>query len=220
VRRKWLFYVSLFIGCVFATDAQQVASADVQPAASAKRIGAIHIEQGEPYDALAEISQKANVAIGVEAILSKRRGPAIVIDFPGGTVADLLNMFVIQAPSYRWADTPTGIIHVSIDDGHIPLLDVVMSYPGAENKTRQQIWQDIASRPEISAWMGSAHCVRGELFHGGEFRDHNGPFSIVAGSLTLEQLLDDVALKSGDNYWVVVQSSRPQVSCQISIMQW
>lgn len=190
-----------------------------EESASTKRVGACHIEQAGAYHALTEISEKANIAIGVEA-LQPEKEPTIALDFPGGTVADLLNMFVAKVPDYTWQETSNGMIHVRRTHAHISLLDVMMAYPGADNKTRQQIWEDIAKRPEVSAWMDSAHCTPGELFQGGEFRSHNGPISIARGDLTVEQLLDEVALKSGDNYWAVLQSPRSGSSCRVSIILW
>lgn len=220
MKTKWLHCICLLVATVVVIQAQEGASERIRPTPSAKRVGAIHIEQGEDYAALGEISEKANVPIGVEVIRPKKGDTAIAIDFIGGSVADLLKMFVLQQPDYTWADTNNGIIHVSPRNGHISVLDVAMNYPEADRKTRKQIWEDISSRPEIAAWMESNQCARGELFHGREFRDHNLPISITAGILTLQQLLDQVALKSGDNYWAVVQSSRPERSCQISIMLW
>jgi hypothetical protein len=187
--------------------------------ASTKRIGACHIEQAGAYHALAEISEKANIVIGVEAVQPEKE-PTVVLDFPGGTVADLLNMFTARVPDYSWQEASNGVVHVTRTSAHVSLLDVGIAYPGADNKTRQQIWEDIAVRPEVSAWMNSVHCSREELFHGGEFRTHNGPISIAPGSFTVEQLLDDVAVKSGDNYWAVLQSPRSSSSCRVSIILW
>ncbi|HXM23172.1 MAG TPA: hypothetical protein VN948_18080 [Terriglobales bacterium] len=183
---------------------------------SSKEIGACHIEQFGAYHALAEISQKADVAIGVDAVQPEEE-PTIVLDFPGGTVSDLLNMFVSQAPDYQWQEGRDGTLHVSRRDAHVSLLDVAMSYRGAHDKTRQEISQDISNIPEVSAWLNSNHCPRDQFSHGGEFRSHNDPISIGSGLLTVEQLLDEVALKSGANYWAVLRTpaSRP---CRVTLI--
>jgi hypothetical protein len=94
-----------------------------------------------------------------------------------------------------------------------------MSYPGAHNKTREELWGDIAKKPEITAWLYANHCERQQLFTGSEFRTHNGPISIDAGSMTVAHLLDQVAIKSGENYWAIVQSP-PDKVCQVSILLW
>jgi hypothetical protein len=217
--RSALFCLSLTIAVVLAVSAKEPTAVATDVSPSTKAVGACHIEQAGAYHALAEISEKAGVPIGVEAVLPKKE-PTIVIDFPGGSAADLLNMFVAKAPDYTWADTGSGMIHVSRNNGHISLLDVVMAYPGADHKTRQQVWEDLAKRPEVSAWMNSSHCTRGELFQGGEFRSHNEPISIAPGDLTVEQLLDYVTVKSGENYWAVLQSAGPSNSCQVAIILW
>jgi hypothetical protein len=186
---------------------------------SNKKIGGCHIEQGGAYNALAEIAQKAHLVVGVDAVQPKEE-PTIVFDFPGGTVADLLNLFVSQAPDYGWEETSGGIIHAVRAGAHVSLLDVKMSYPGAVRKTRHEIWADLAQRPELSAWMKSAHCSRQEFLQGREFKDNNAPISIPAGNLTLEQLLDQVALGSGANYWAVLQSPQSSDSCHVAIILW
>lgn len=183
---------------------------------TSKEIGACHIEQFGAYHALAEIAQKADVAIGVDAIQPEEE-PTIIFDFPGGTVSDLLNMFVSQAPDYRWREGRDGIVHVSRRDAHVSLVDVALSYPGARDKTRQEISEDISKIPEVAAWLSSNHCSRDQFSHGGEFRSNNTPISIASGPLTVEQLLDEVALNSGANYWAVLRtpSSGP---CRVTII--
>lgn len=185
---------------------------------SAKRLGSLRVEEFGAYNALGEISQKAGVVIGVDAVLPKAES-TITLDFPGGTVANLLDMFVAAAPGYGWSAAADGVIHVSRDGGHVSLLDVVLSYPGAVKKTRRDIWEDIGKRPEILGWLQANRCSRGELFNGKEFRDYNEPISIDAGSLTVEQLLDDVATKSGVNYWAVLQSPA-NTTCTVHIILW
>ncbi len=186
---------------------------------SNKRVAACRIEQFGAYNALRDVSQKAHVAIGVEAAIDYKTEPTVVLDFPGGTVADLLNMFISRVPDYRWEDADAGIIHVFRDATHVPLADIMISYPAARNKTRKEVWEDIGKAPEITEWMNSAHCSRRELLHGKEFRNHNDPISIEQGSVTLAQLLDEVAIKSGENYWAILQST-PGKPCQVSVFLW
>jgi len=78
---------------------------------STRKVQSVHIEEFGVYNVLAEISQKAHVPVGVDAI-QPERGSTIVLDFLGGTVADLLNTFVSQVPDYGWEETSGGIIHV------------------------------------------------------------------------------------------------------------
>jgi hypothetical protein len=216
--RKWLVCSSMTVIMLTFCGGGRSAQA-AQTSTSMKMVNPCHIEQAGVFHALAEISKKANVAIGVEAILP-REEPTIIIDFPGGTVADLLNAFAAQAPDYAWTDGGRGVIHVSRNTGRIPLLDVVIAYPGADKKTRQQIWEDLAKRPEVSAWFDSARCTRGELFQGGEFRNHNEVISIARANITLEQLFDEVTLKSGENFWAVLQSPPSGSSCRVALILW
>lgn len=214
-----LVFLSLIVAATHAVCGGSHNPVAARATTSAKRVGACHIEQAGAYHALAEISEKAGIAIGVDSLQPEQEA-TVVLDFPGGTAADLLNMFIAQAPNYSWREANNGVIHVGRSGAHVALLDVVMAYPGADNRTRQQIWEDIADRPEVSAWMSSTHCSRGEFFHGGEFKDHNGPIYIPPGTITVEQLLDAVAAKSGGNYWAVLQSPVPSNSCRVAIILW
>jgi hypothetical protein len=212
LRQRIYFSIAMFGLLAASTDN---VGATVKSVTS-KEIGACHIEQFGAYHALAEIAQKADVAIGVDAIQPEKE-PTIIFDFPGGTVSDLLNMFVSQAPDYQWQEGRDGIVHVSRRDAHVSLVDVFLSYPGARDKTRQEISEDISNIPEVAAWLSSNHCSRDQFSHGGEFRSNNTPISIASGPLTVEQLLDEVALKSGANYWVVLRApdSKP---CRVTII--
>ena len=185
---------------------------------STRKVQSVHIEEFGVYNVLAEISQKAHVPVGVDAI-QPERGSTIVLDFLGGTVADLLNTFVSQVPDYGWEETSGGIIHVFRRDLHVAFLDVPMSYLGAAKKTRREIWEDLGKRPELLLWLKSNNCSRGELFNGHEFKEHNDAITVAAGTLTLGQLLDEVAVKSGVDYWAVLQSA-PTTSCRVDIILW
>ena len=214
-RLVYLSIATLAMQAFYITPDDVAAGAE---STSSKRIDGCRIEEGGAYNALAEISQKAHIVIGVDAVQPEKE-PTITLDFPGGTVADLLNAFTAQAPDYRWAEIDGGIIHVFRNHAHVSLTDVVMSYPGANDRTREEIWEDLAKRPEVEAWMNSNRCSRGELFNGKEFRRQNDPISIAPGSLTVAQLLDAVAVKSGVNYWAVLQSP-PRKPCQVYVILW
>jgi hypothetical protein len=185
---------------------------------SAKHLTGFHIEQFGRLNALGEMSEKADIVIGLDAIQPKEES-TIAFDFAGGTVADLLNTFVSVSQDYAWSETNSGVVHVQRSGAHVTLLDVVLNYPGAVKKTRHDIWQDIAKRPEVIEWMQSNHCTREEFFTGGEFQSHNDPISVEAGSLTVSDLLDDIASKSGTKYWAVLQSPA-STPCSVSIILW
>lgn len=185
---------------------------------AAKKVGACHIEQFGAYNALADISQRANLPIGLDEVQPIVE-PSIAFDFPGGTVAELLDMFTSNVPGYEWRQGQDNLIHVARRGSHVSLLDAVLYYPGARDMTRQEIWQDLSSRPEISAWLAANRCSRNELRSGKEFRSHNDPISIDSGAQTLEHLLDEVATKSGENFWAVLQSA-PSKPCRVDIILW
>jgi hypothetical protein len=187
--------------------------------ATAKKVGPHHFEQFGILNLLGQISYETGTPIGLDAVLPEKES-TIAFDFPGGSVADLLNMLVAEVPDYRWEEARGGVIHFYRPGGHVGLIDVVMSYPGAVKRTRKQIWEDIASRPEISSWLSSTRCSRSEFFTGSEFRTNNDRISISSGDVTLAQLLDATAVKSGSKFWAVLQSPPSTTPCQVSIILW
>jgi hypothetical protein len=182
----------------------------------AKHVDAFHIEQFGVYHALAEISQKAGIGIGVDAVQPDHE-PTIVFDFPGGTVSDLLNLFLSQGPEYEWHESQSSMIHVSRRGSHVSLLDVQLSLQSSQKATRQEISEGLNSIPEITNWLNSNRCSRDQFTQGGEFRTHNDPISLPARTLTLEELLDEIALRSGSNYWAVLQN-HTDGACHVTIL--
>lgn len=188
---------------------------------SGKHVAACNFEDFGVDPAVQEIARISHVPIGVEAVFDLKTEPTIKIDFPGGTLADLLDRLVSQAPNYRWREDQ-DVIHVLWHGAHFPLAEVVMAYPGADNKTVQEIWDDLAARPELRAWLSSNHCFRQEIISsdGGE-RPTDYIYrriSIEAGSMTLAQLMDRVAIKSGSDFWKIVWSpSPPGQPCEVGI---
>ena len=163
-------------------------------------------------------SRKAHVVIGVEDVRSLTKHRPIVFDFPGGTVRELLDSFVSQFPGYQWNEDK-GIIHVLWHRTHLPIADVAMSYPGAHDQTLLQVYWGLGSIPELKAWLESHHCSYpdGVITFGNPGRAPT--LSVDGGSMTLAQLLDQVAIKSGENYWSIVQTP-PGEPCEVSIHLW
>jgi hypothetical protein len=209
-----LLLVVLTAGLFYRTSAV----AQLEPGSiAATAIGSLHIEQDGVYYVLEQMSERAHVPVGVDAI-QPAKGGTITLDFSGGSVAELMNLFVSKANDYRWVEK-SGVINVSRVNAGVSLVDVVIDYPGASGKTRQEIWMDIKSRPEVLAWFRDSGCSEFEYLTGQEFRQHNKPITIQPGKLSLRDLLNEVTTESGSGYWAVLQSA-PSESCRVSIMPW
>jgi len=134
---------------VFASGLFNMTSAvaQLEPGSiAATAIGSLHIEQDGVYYVLEQMSERAHVPVGVDAI-QPAKAETITLDFRGGSVAELMNLFVSKANDYRWVEK-SGVINVSRVNAGVSLVDVVIDYPGASGRTRQEIWMDIKSRPE------------------------------------------------------------------------
>jgi hypothetical protein len=159
-------------------------------------VGTFHIQGVSTYEALQNVSRKYNVVIGMEGVVYKT-DPKISLDFSGGMVADLLNAIVAEAPDYRWQNDD-GIIHVFRSGAPAPLAKLVLNYPGASQKDRYEIWRELQTLPEYVGWMKSNQCRSWGQIRRMDFRLNDGPVDIPAGHMTVAQLLDQVAKKSGD----------------------
>jgi hypothetical protein len=230
-KRRWATSFAWLVICTFSYGSDLAAQQQVRTpwnitvVAPARGIGdlvaALHIEGIGPEGALRDIAKKANVVIGVTAVQSEAV-QKIAFDFPGGTVANLLDMFVTQAPEHAWKADGNNIIHVSTAGARVSLADVPINYPGAKDQTRRQIWFDLHRSPEYRNWMRTNKCRSGDEFHAKNFiRQRGAPHTITvpAGPMTLAQLLDEVAVKSGMNYWAISQSVQ-ESDCQVAITVW
>jgi hypothetical protein len=92
----------------FCTVPDEVAANTLS--ASDKRVAGCHIETLGAHNALREISQRADVAIGIEAVQPENEKP-IVLDFPGGTVADLLNSLWPNLPTTHGEKTAASYMY-------------------------------------------------------------------------------------------------------------
>lgn len=182
------------------------------------KVGAFNVQGVSAYEALQNVSRKYNIVIGLEGYVYKT-DPKISLDFSGGTVADLLNAFVAQAPDYRWQNDD-GIIHVFRNGGPALLASVELNYPGASGKRRYDIWREIHTLPEYVDWMKSYQCRAFDPSRLEDFRFDDGPIDIAAGKITVAQLLDQVAKKSGDGFWAVLQSDPSDGACHVSVIAW
>ena len=205
--------VMLFI--LFASSVA-VASAAETPAGI--KVEARQFRGFGAYNAVAEIAAYAHVVIGFVAVRPKEWS-AYDFHFSGGTLADLLDSFVNQNPDYQWEVIEDGVLRVRRRGQPVSLAAESVSYPGAVNATRKEIWEVIQKLPEVKAWMISNHCSPLDLLSGNEFRIHNEPINIEPQTLSVSQLLDKVALRSGSHSWTIIRST-PGALCTITLEAW
>lgn len=181
-------------------------------------VGAFRVRGVLAYEALPWMSRKYNVVIGMEGAVYKT-DPRISLDFSGGTLGDLLNAFVVQAPDYRWQNDG-GIIHVFRNGAPAPLANVVLNFPGASQKDRYLLWRTLHTLPEYVSWMQANQCRPFERLRPMDFHFDDGFIDIAPGQMTVAQLLDQVAQKSGDGFWAVLQWDPSEPVCHVSVIDW
>jgi hypothetical protein len=188
------------------------------PLAVSDKMEAFHIQGISAFEALQYISRKYNVAIGMQGVVRKT-DPKIDLNFSGGTVGDLLNAFVAKARDYHWQNDE-GFIHISRNDAPVSLANVVLTYPGTSQKERYEIWRTLHTLPEYVSWMKANQCHAFEQIRPVDFKFNDGPIDIAPGKMTVAQLLDQVAKKSGDGFWAVLQSDPSDATCRVSVIDW
>ena len=216
---RWLYprqtVLRVMVFTLFASSLAVISAAEM-PAGI--KLEAHQFDGFGAYNAVAEIAAYAHVVIGFEAVRPKEWS-AYDFHFSGGTLADLLDSFVNQNPDYQWEVIEDGVFRVRRRGEPVSLAAEAVSYPGAVNATRKEIWEGIQGLPEVKAWMLSNHCSPLDLLSGNEFRIHNKPIGIEPQSLSVSQLLDKVALRSGSNSWTIIQSP-PGALCTITLKAW
>ena len=74
----------------------------------------------------------------------------------------------------------------------------------------------------LKAWLAANNCsypafvIGSELYTPPGVKKQIPRFSIDGGPITLAQLLDQIAIKSGENFWAIVQTF-PEESCVVDI---
>jgi hypothetical protein len=186
------------------------------PLTISDRVEAFHIDKLSAHETLQYISRKYYIVIGVEAAVYKT-DPKINVDFSGGTVRDLLNAFVAAAPDYRWQNDK-AVIHVFRNGPPSPLANLSLNYPGASQKQRFEVWQTLHFLPEYLNWMKTNQCRSFERIRPLDIHFNNAPIDIAPGQMTVAQLLDQVATKSSDGFWAVLQFDPSEPGCRVSVI--
>lgn len=85
---------------------------------------------------------------------------------------------------------------------------------------RLSIWAQLHRLPEYITWMKTSQCREVEHVSPVFFHFDKGPVDIPAGRLTVSQLLDQVAVKSGDGFWAILQSDASEPVCKVALIDW
>ena len=186
------------------------------------KVGKIHIEEYAARDILHKISREAHIPIGFQSVEQPAKGGgSSVIELLGGTVREVLDAFVSQFPGYQWSEDD-GVVHIIWHGTHLPIADIAIFYPGVEDVTLGEIWGHFGEIPELKAWLAANNCsypafvIGSELYTPPGVKKQIPRFSIDGGPITLAQLLDQIAIKSGENFWAIVQTF-PEESCVVDI---
>lgn len=172
--------------------------------------------QGFGQDSAAmSIAERTSVVIGFEAVRPVEWS-GYDFTFSGGAIQSLLDLYVAQFPGYSWKQVDPGVFRIIRSKHGVSLADQSISFAGVAGKTREQVWVEIKTIPEVKIWMSSHHCTPLDFFENNETKKHDTSITIKPGVYTLAQLLDQVALKSGVHYWSITESSINQ-PCAVSI---
>lgn len=164
--------------------------------------------QSDFFGALQEASYKYGVPLGIEADAQGEDAKDISVSIPQGTVADIFNALVQQAPNYKWVETG-GVVNVipRRQNGN-SVLDIAIARFRATNATPDAIHSAIISLPEVKAWLNQNQLVeRGfhtpSILVGKDGKTDQPRVSLSLKNMTLRQIMDTIVKKSGFHVWFV-----------------
>lgn len=178
----------------------------------------VHIRSYGVANALAELSKEQHIVIGYEGV-NEYPENTIQIDESSGTVAEILNKIVAQAPSNAWRITDSGTIRVYNAEGRVSLVDVKPTNFVISGMDRREIWKSLERIPELKSWLDQHQCTRGEIFMGHEWSQNMKKISLDTEGKPLGRILDDVAGATGTYFWKVVQAQADD-RCVVRIFLW
>jgi len=187
--------------------------------ASSKKVGPLRIEQSGMYSAIADISRRTGVPVGLDE-RSPLNPPSIIVNFAGGIAKDLFDQLVSAAPNYEWQEDSDGFVYVSRRDQHNPLLSQVIDFPGVNGETPWEVWSDMPKWTSLNEQLRAQGCSLTQVVPNKEFRTKTDRISIGPEHVSLRLLLDQIALQSGTKRWAVLESATQSGSCEVEIRFW
>src|SRR5262245_42781205 len=152
--------------------------------------------QGDLRSLLRSLADTYNVVIGFEA---DSQSPLMVkvqardVDFH-----QLLDNIVISHPQYRWREVDGSIEFTAVSGGS-PVLDTFIKTFEVKDASFSDATNTLLNLPEIQGALTTMALTRNE--EGYRPRNSGNTFSLRLERVTMRQALNEMARKSGTNFW-------------------
>jgi hypothetical protein len=181
-------------------------------------VGPVKIEEFGLWNALKDLAQQKQFVIGLVGD-DRDMQISFKVNLESATIGEVLDALIRQAPAFSWQEEPSGTFRVTSKSLVNDLADLQVSYPGAANLTREQFWRNLEVFQPVSTWLNTHSCKRWDIFNGHEFSDRNDPMEIRGATESVSDLLNEVAGKSGADFWGIMRRI-DDGHCSVQIIVW
>lgn len=159
------------------------------------------------FRALEEASFKYDIPLGIEADERGQGAKHISVSISKGTVADIFNALVQQAPNYKWVESG-GVVNVLPQQGGDSVLDLKIARFHVTHATPDGLHTAIRSLPEVRAWLNQHHLtehgpVTGNVLIGRNGKTDQPHVSLSVKNITLREIMNTIVKKHGFHVWFV-----------------
>jgi hypothetical protein len=159
------------------------------------------------FRALQEVSYKYRVPLGIETDAQGQTAAHISINVSQGTVADIFNVLIQQAPNYKWVES-SGVVNVMPLQDADSVLNLKIPRFYVSHATPDDLHIAIRSLPEVETWLNQRQLVERGFMTSSIIIGSNGEtdqprVSLRLKSMTLREIMNTVVKKPGFLAWFV-----------------
>jgi hypothetical protein len=197
--------------CLIVNQAQTPARNDGDLAAL--QLEQIQIDAQTTGSFFSELALSSNIPIGLEIAAKESNLVSYRIAFKKGTLAELLNQFVIQHDQYAW-EIRNGVINISPKDHyrdalfHNLLETRIGRFTVRENTSCWTLAESLASTPEMKKVLqANGTSYRPPDFNGFYIPQAGRHFKLDVSNVTLKSILNKVVEQSPTaKFWVIARN--------------
>jgi hypothetical protein len=198
--------VTVALGPLFAVAVTEAGTSPPQNPLH-QEIGGYKNGESDFFSALQEVSYKYGVPLGVETDAQGQSTKHISVSVSQGTVADIFNALIQQAPNDRWVES-SGVVNVLPRQHADSLLDLSIAGFYVTQATPDGLCAAIRTLPEVEAWLNQHHLVErsfvtSSILIGRDGKTDQPRVSLRLKAMTLREIMNTIVKKPGFRVWFV-----------------
>jgi hypothetical protein len=209
--KTWLLKPAAIVAVLVLTTAS-IDAQQPQPNPTPRNSIRVVSYSGDLAALLSALAPSYNVTIALETD-PQQPSSQVIIEVKDGTIRDVLDAIVRNRPQYSWAESD-GVFEVFPVAGRAQFLETRISSFQISNTSWFEASNILLALPEVQESMAALRLSRREA--AGTKRGQLGElFSVDLKNLTLRQALNEMARKSGHNFWRYSQNGGHEKSFAI-----